>query len=253
MENNKARKSQIVYNGIELEVYQLPNGEYHLSKTQVGAAIEKRDASLLEWVNGKSPEALPYKGRVFMTYSIEKTSLNIKLVPFDVAYSYWLYWASKGNLKAQTLITTLGQLDYDYGIKTFGDNFKQNVVFSSKPKLKVVKSEKKLQMTINNTLNGLLEVSTPVGKIDILTDTLLIEIKKSKDWKAAIGQLLMYGHYYPKHQKILYLFNTPKNFDLDLVSYLCGEFNITVLTSIIGIKTLTKSAQNNMISLPQKQ
>jgi len=106
MENNKARKSQIVYNGIELEVYQLPNGEYHLSKTQVGAAIEKRDASLLEWVNGKSPEALPFKGSTFHEIMIEGQIGAFHSVPLNMAAAYWTYWASKGNITAMALVST---------------------------------------------------------------------------------------------------------------------------------------------------
>jgi len=106
MENNKARKSQIVYNGIELEVYQLPNGEYHLSKTQVGAAIEKPDASLLEWVNGKSPEALPFKGSTFHEIMIEGQIGAFHSVPLNMAAAYWTYWASKGNVTAMALVST---------------------------------------------------------------------------------------------------------------------------------------------------
>ena len=33
-----------------------------------------------------------------------------------------------------------------------------------------------------------IEVKTPIGNVDILTPTLLIEIKKAKKWKDAIGQ-----------------------------------------------------------------
>ena len=240
----RAVKSQIVYNGIELDVYQLPNGEYQLSKTQVGLAIEKGDYSFQRWLDGSSSEALPFKNLKFKTSLINGNNATLQLVPLNVAYSYWLYHASKGSLKSQHLITTLGKLDYDYGLKTFGEKFKQNVVFSNKGKVKITKPEKEIQLKLNEILNGLLEVSTPVGKIDILTDTLLIEIKKAKDWKAAIGQLLMYGHYYPKHQKILYLFDVPKNFDLDLIVYLCNDFNITVSTSIKKLKSLTKQYTN---------
>ena len=56
-----------------------------------------------------------------------------------------------------------------------------------------------------------IEVKTPVGNIDILTPTKLIEIKQSKQWKHALGQLLSYSEFYPSHQKYLYLFG-----DLDV-------------------------------------
>jgi hypothetical protein len=47
---------------------------------------------------------------------------------------------------------------------------------------------------------------TDVGIIDVLTETLLIEIKFFKNWKEAVGQLILYGLQYPNHQKILHLF-----------------------------------------------
>ena len=249
----KAVKSQIVYNGIELEVYQLPSGEYQLSKTQVGLAIEKDHKSLGRFLEGNSPEALPFKDLKLNISTIDGNNASFHLIPLNVAYSYWMYHARRGDLKAQNLITTLGQLNYDNGVKLFGDNFKQHVIFSFKSKFNFTKPEKKIQLEINEELKGLLEVSTPVGKIDILTDTLLIEVKKAKDWKDAIGQLLMYGHYYPKHQKVFYLFDATKNFDLKLVSHLCSDFNITVLTSTKNIKTLLKSTEIDKISLGQGQ
>lgn len=237
---NKARKAQIVYNGIELEAYQLPNGEYNLSKTQVGKAIEKHRESLSDFLKGTSPEALPFKDCIFDNLSevqIDGNNTMFHGVPFNLAYDYWFYHASKGWKPAQVLIETLSQIDYVEGVEIFGANFKQHVVFTKKRKVKPTTPEKNIQSKLNEKLTGLLEVSTPVGKIDILTDKLLIEIKKAKDWKAAIGQLLMYGHYYPKHQKVLYLFELYKNIDLDLISHLCSEFNITVATNITDLTT----------------
>jgi hypothetical protein len=51
------------------------------------------------------------------------------------------------------------------------------------------------------------EVTTPVGKIDLLTHDKIIEIKTASDWKHAIGQVLCYGVFYPSHEKWIYLFS----------------------------------------------
>ena len=102
----KAIKSNVNYNGIELEVYQLPDGQYHLSKTQVGLAIEKHDKSLRQWLEGNSSEALQYKDYDHRQVQIDGTQLTIHSVPLNMAAAYWTYWASKGNTMAQALVAT---------------------------------------------------------------------------------------------------------------------------------------------------
>ncbi|HET8686788.1 MAG TPA: hypothetical protein VFM18_08995 [Methanosarcina sp.] len=103
---NKAKKATIVYNGIELEAYQLPDGSYHLSKTQVGKAIEKHNDSLREWLSGKSPEALPYKDFSLTELSIEGNNATFHGVPLELAAAYWTYWAQRGNTIALALVST---------------------------------------------------------------------------------------------------------------------------------------------------
>jgi hypothetical protein len=88
-------------------------------------------------------------------------------------------------------------------------------------------SEKDVQMMLNAKYAGSIEVKTPVGYIDILTDTDLIEIKKCKDWKCALGQLLSYGKYYPKHNKVVYLFEY-KNTNLEPILELFKQYDIIV-------------------------
>jgi hypothetical protein len=55
--------------------------------------------------------------------------------------------------------------------------------------------------------NGVVEAETPVGKIDILTRTKLIEIKQADMWKMGVGQLMTMGLHYPDRQKVLILIN----------------------------------------------
>jgi len=50
-------------------------------------------------------------------------------------------------------------------------------------------------------------IKTPVGYIDVLTDTKIIEVKQINLWKHALGQVKCYGYYYPDKQKWIYLFN----------------------------------------------
>lgn len=83
------------------------------------------------------------------------------------------------------------------------------------------------------------EVKTPVGFIDLLTDTKLIEVKRLTDWKHAVGQLLCYSRFYPDHELWLYLFDcsvgTTNDEDLDdlddlddLIDQICATHQIKV-------------------------
>ncbi|MBE9018895.1 hypothetical protein C7Y66_11005 [Chroococcidiopsis sp. CCALA 051] len=68
--------------------------------------------------------------------------------------------------------------------------------------------EYQIRDRLHAELGGLVEVITPAGRIDLLTDTEIIEVKAVKDWKAALGQILVYSGFYPQHQKRLHLFGT---------------------------------------------
>ena len=73
--------------------------------------------------------------------------------------------------------------------------------------------EKEIQIKMQCMFGGQREVHTPVGYIDLLTDTQLYESKRANGWKGAIGQLLSYGKFYPNHELVLYLFGDfPRNF-----------------------------------------
>lgn len=50
------------------------------------------------------------------------------------------------------------------------------------------------------------EVPTPVGYIDVLTEDTLYEAKHWSSVKHALGQILFYGHYYPRPEQIIVVF-----------------------------------------------
>lgn len=70
------------------------------------------------------------------------------------------------------------------------------------------------------------EVNTPVGKIDILTEREIIEVKKASAWKSAVGQILVYGHYYPNHQKRIHLFGKCSVSTKQIIQTHCDQFHI---------------------------
>ena len=78
------------------------------------------------------------------------------------------------------------------------------------------------------TLNGKKEVHTIGGNIDILTNNEIIEVKEVKMWKHALGQVLVYGHYYPSHQKRIHLYGETQESFLEMINSHCAKFNVTV-------------------------
>lgn len=185
---NKARKATITYNGIELEVYQLPDGSYHLSKTQVGKAIEKYHKSVGEWLEGNSPEALPHKGYSFGEISVigETNGSVIHSVPLEIAAAYWTYWAQRGNTTALALVSTsvvecITRLcNSEFGVKIEEsqiqqmnvDNMETNkMLFSLMSMMENMQKDlKETQTTLNSALDEMHEVKEEKKKLEEFKD-----------------------------------------------------------------------------------
>jgi len=88
--------------------------------------------------------------------------------------------------------------------------------------------EKEIQTMLHKKLGGEIEVKTSVGRIDLLTDELLIEIKNYIDWKCAVGQLMMYSLEYDDRKKVMYLFNVPEKNIMREISKKCKIYDIIV-------------------------
>ena len=101
-----------------------------------------------------------------------------------------------------------------------------------KMKRKDQSSEKIAQQTLHLELGGKIEVPTSLGYIDLLTETEIIEIKKCKLYKAAIGQVLCYSLEYPDHTKRVHLFDTRSNesFDIVPIQRCCDYYGIKLTT-----------------------
>lgn len=91
-----------------------------------------------------------------------------------------------------------------------------------------VNSEAWYRDKLARELNGQTEVQTPVGRIDLLTKTEVIEVKRASGWKSAIGQVKSYGRYYPNHRLRIHLFGNLTQSRLDKIQEHCLDENITV-------------------------
>lgn len=86
--------------------------------------------------------------------------------------------------------------------------------------------ELKIKLKLNKSLKGEMEVETDNGFIDILTDKKIIEVKSANFYKQALGQILAYGIYYPKKQKVIYLFDLNNDFNIDKVKKLYDKYDV---------------------------
>jgi hypothetical protein len=88
--------------------------------------------------------------------------------------------------------------------------------------------EKEIQMMLKDKLNAEIEVKTPVGYIDIVSDSHIIEIKRVSLWKSALGQILCYAIYFPEKKKQIYLFGESK-VEKQVILTACEKYDIEVI------------------------
>ena len=88
--------------------------------------------------------------------------------------------------------------------------------------------EKMIQDNLKKKLRGKIEVKTPVGKIDLLTNDTLIEIKTYTNWKCALGQLIAYGTFYPNRRKQMCLFDVGDN-EITYIKKICKRNDIELV------------------------
>ncbi len=69
-----------------------------------------------------------------------------------------------------------------------------------------------------------MEVSLPrrIGRIDILTETEVIEVKEVNAWKHAIGQVVVYGGHFPLHERRVHLFGPIQPQRLKTIAKYCA-------------------------------
>jgi hypothetical protein len=90
--------------------------------------------------------------------------------------------------------------------------------------------EHNIQLDLCKSLHGQMEVKTPDGFIDILTDTSLIEIKHVSHWKHALGQILAYSEFYSDKNLMIYLFGVNEsNYDVDHIQTVLSKRNIMLV------------------------
>ena len=99
----KAKKATFKLGSLVLDGYQLPDGSYRLSQTQVCSVLNKNHNSVVQFLGGNSPEALPHKGFRLSKMATDGVENFINPVTLEIASAYWFYWACKGDALAKSL------------------------------------------------------------------------------------------------------------------------------------------------------
>jgi Zn-finger nucleic acid-binding protein len=89
-----------------------------------------------------------------------------------------------------------------------------------------IQFEHEIQKKLQEETKGHIQ-HCPIGAIDILTETQIIEIKVWSDYFKAIGQILLYATFYPEKQKRMHFFGAkPKQEIITAIETLCEQQNI---------------------------
>lgn len=103
----KAEPRIIQLGEIPITVYQLPNGNYCLSQTEVSGVIEKLANSIRCYKGSKRFKSVPSSSFKLPSFYIEGSNKPISPVSFELAALYWQHWDGKGNLAARALVNAL--------------------------------------------------------------------------------------------------------------------------------------------------
>lgn len=140
-----------------------------------------------------------------------------KFVPIDQLDDYIANMDNPGQQVKRTATTTI------------------TTVLSVEPPRLIPKSDKnqfELQCAekLAKAVKGEREVVTLAGRIDVLSKDRLYELKMAENWKHALGQLLVYGFYYPAHQLVLVLVGNEAQKYLPMATKHCNRFDVCVKT-----------------------
>jgi len=108
----------------------------------------------------------------------------------------------------------------------------------------IIKNEITVRDKYAARFKGKTEYKLECGTIDILSKDAVIEVKSIIAWKQAIGQVLVYGSYFPEHKKIIVLFGNFHKSLSDIIQRACDKFQIQVIF---------ENHADNYAPIPQKQ
>jgi hypothetical protein len=97
---------------------------------------------------------------------------------------------------------------------------------SAPPSLPLDPAEQRMSDKLAERLSGIREASNPCGRVDVLTKSYVIEVKKACNWKHGIGQALVYQFYYSDKKPVLFLFGDDVDLYRDLAKKHCHRLGV---------------------------
>jgi hypothetical protein len=131
----------------------------------------------------------------------------------------------KSQLRSEITYTKRGKYGGTFAVDELA--FKYWEYLNSRYRIRL--TEQSVQKRLAKTLGKVQrEVPTLAGNVDLLTERELIEVKSVKNWKCAVGQVLIYGQSYPEHQKRIHLFGEASRDFLSMIRTYCTALDIDV-------------------------
>jgi hypothetical protein len=84
-----------------------------------------------------------------------------------------------------------------------------------------------IQLRMHAELGGIMEACTPIGPVDLVTSTEVIEIKRIEDWKEALGQVMAKAQCFPELSMRIHLFGESSKI-LRKITKHCQFLNVIV-------------------------
>jgi len=197
---SRAEKAKVQIGHIEIEGLMLPDGSFAIGVSQVASLF-----SIPQGNTSRDFKALLGEDFQFLKAQTELNSKPVNILTIPEFEQLLKVLAVNGNEQAQAML-----------------GFPQKTKASSR------RLERNIQLSLQSSIGGIIEVKTVAGNIDLLTSDQIIEVKGVKDWKSALGQIIVYGKYYPSHQKRIHLFGETQTSYLELIRSHCSHSNVIV-------------------------
>jgi hypothetical protein len=215
----------------QLGKYTIPKG--YVNATQMCKANGK---FLAHYTHQKSTQQ--YLEALAKDLSVDISHLVIKVAGYRDKQGTWVHPEvaidlahSLGRPFKKWFIESFYNKDYEWAInKCITELVPNNFINTSSPVCMINNKKLFFEKEVRNRLakheNGQIEVQTPIGFIDVLTVSEIIEVKDFKDWKSAIGQVMTYGVFFPKNKKRIHLFGNIGRTNLEKVAYVCKKLSV---------------------------
>lgn len=154
-----------------------------------------------------------------------------------------IFRASIGADDNKKLLCCLNQQVNPIGIEDSISDPVENL-YQSNPQ--IFRQEKEIQSFLHQKMGGQIEVPVQFGRIDLLVNRSVWEIKHVSCWKHALGQVLAYGYSLPGHKLYLTLFGV----SIHDVSNLSAVHDVCALSSVSVTAVVGTTGSYTLIEIP---